>query len=95
MPDILGAAGYNDFLTNQLPQILPANRRARQWYMQDGAPAHQTDANKEALGNLFGSRLIALNPPHIWPPNSPDLNPFDFTIWGRAKSEINAQASQT
>ena len=45
MPDKLDAAGYNDFLTNQLPQILPANRRARHWYMQDGAPAHQTNAS--------------------------------------------------
>ena len=47
------------------------------------------------LENLFGSRSIALNTPHIWPRSSPDLNPFDFTIWGRAKSDINGQAPQT
>ena len=25
-----------------------------------------------------------LIPPLLWPPNSPDLNPVDYTVWGCA-----------
>ena len=27
-------------------------------------------------------------PPEMWPPNSPDLNPVDYSIWGILKERI-------
>jgi len=45
---------------------------------QDGAPAHwaweTVQLLREQTPNFTG--------PEIWPPNSPDLNPVDYGIWG-------------
>jgi len=27
-------------------------------------------------------------PPSLWPPNSPDLNPVDYTIWGITQERV-------
>ena len=47
-------------------------------FQQDGAPAHTARQAQEWL---------TLNCPDFikkddWPPNSPDLNPLDFHVWG-------------
>ena len=47
-------------------------------FQQDGAPAHTARRTQDWL---------ALNCPEFiqkdeWPPNSPDLNPLDFHVWG-------------
>ena len=47
-------------------------------FQQDGAPAHTSRQTQE---------WIAQNSPDFiskdqWPPNSPDLNPLDYHIWG-------------
>lgn len=47
-------------------------------FQQDGAPAHSAQRTQE---------FLQLNCPDFinksdWPPNSPDLNPLDFHIWG-------------
>lgn len=42
------------------------------WLQQDWAPAH--GAKKTLEANLPGKE--------VWPLNSPDLNPMDFTVWG-------------
>jgi len=26
--------------------------------------------------------------PHLWPPNSPDLNPTDYAIWGIMQERV-------
>ena len=31
---------------------------------------------------LKDKKQLGLPEPHHWPPNSPDLNPVDFVIWG-------------
>jgi hypothetical protein len=47
-------------------------------FQQDGAPAHSSRKAQEWLQ--------AHNPDFIpkddWPPNSPDLNPLDYCVWG-------------
>ena len=27
-------------------------------------------------------------PPQLWPPNSPDLNPVDYTVWGLLREKV-------
>jgi hypothetical protein len=45
--------------------------------MQDGAPCHTSRKTQKWLEDN-GVKFWAKE---IWPPNSPDLNPLDFSIW--------------
>ena len=82
---------YNFFLMYRLPLLLSPEMRRRQWFMQDGAPGHVTNANINRLRTLFRNRLISLKTQHIWPPHSPDLNVFDFTIWKFLKNHVRKE----
>ena len=33
------------------------------------------------------SKIVGVS---LWPPTSPDLNPFDYTIWGVLENKTNA-----
>lgn len=63
-------------------------------YMQDGATPHRTHRVFECLEEHFGGRVIGLGYPNWngegleWPPNSPDLNPCDFFLWGYLKDRV-------
>ena len=46
---------------------------------QDGAPAHRAGETVQLLSERTDARLMG---PKIWPPNSFDLNPVDYGIWG-------------
>ena len=47
-------------------------------FQQDGAPAHRS-RHTVAYLNANVPELIE---PENWPPNSPDLAPVDYSIWG-------------
>jgi len=47
-------------------------------FQQDVAPAHRA---RETV-NLLRQETPDFIPPDLWPPNSPDLNPVDYKIWG-------------
>ena len=47
-------------------------------FQQDGAPAHTSRQSQDWI-RLRNPLFI---PKDDWPPNSPDLNPLDFCIWG-------------
>lgn len=47
-------------------------------FQQDGAPAHGAKATQEWLGEHCTDFIDKVS----WPPNSPDLNPLDYSIWG-------------
>src|SRR6218665_2470243 len=47
-------------------------------FQQDGAPAHRARETVELLKKETSDFI----PPNLWPPNSPDLNPVDYKIWG-------------
>ena len=44
---------------------------------QDGAPAHGARETVQLLSEQTDARLL-----DNWPPNSFDLNPVDYGIWG-------------
>ena len=46
---------------------------------QDGAPAHRARETVQLLSERTDARLMGSK---IWPPNSFDLKPVDYGIWG-------------
>ena len=69
------------YTANLLPLLVEDSQQLLQQdfvFQQDGAPAHTTKQAQEWL---------AVNTPDFiakdeWPPNSPDLNPLDYCVWG-------------
>jgi len=47
-------------------------------FQQDGAPAHRA---RETVA-LLSQETPDFIPPSLWPPNSLDLNPVDYKVWG-------------
>jgi len=46
-------------------------------FQQDSAPVHRARDTIELLRHSTPDFIA----PHMWPPNSPDLNPVDYAIW--------------
>lgn len=53
-------------------------------FQQDSAPAHRANATVELLKKETPDFI----PPDLWPPNSPDLNPVDYSIWGILQEKV-------
>ena len=53
-------------------------------FRQDGAPAHRAKETVELLKTATPDFI----PPTLWPPNSPDINPVDYKIWGRLQERV-------
>jgi len=62
-------------------------RHYRWTLQQDGAPAHTTQTT------LVYPKKEHINfiEPHMWPPNSPDINPVDYAIWGALQQRVYHQ----
>jgi hypothetical protein len=70
-------------------QMLPVMREVSGEFFifqQDNAPAHRA---KDTVRFLEES-TPAFIPPDLWPPNSPDLNPVDYRIWGIMQQRVYA-----
>lgn len=65
-------------------QRLSANRFI---FQQDGAPAHRS---RHTVAFLTAN-LPEFIEPQNWPPNSPDLNPVDYSIWGALQQLVYRQ----
>jgi len=53
-------------------------------FQQDGAPAHRTRDTVQ----LLTREMPGFIPPSLWPPNSPDLNPVDYPVWGVLQERV-------
>lgn len=98
LPNRINAQVYQNFLEEDLPQLLenvPLNIRLQMWYLQDGHPAHNARVVQQYLNGMFPNRWIGTHGPIGWPARSPDLNPIDFCIWGYAKNLVYANETQT
>lgn len=65
-----------DILSYMLPEIEDVTPYYT--FQQDGAPAH---TSRDTIRYLQENCPDFIEPAG-WPPNSPDLNPVDYTIWG-------------
>jgi len=75
----IDGAYYRNVLLSQ--QLLPAIRQISGEFFifqQDSAPAHRA---RDTI-NLLERDTPAFISPDLWPPNSPDLNPVDYKVWG-------------
>lgn len=76
---------YRDVLLTQ--NLLPAIREISGdffIFQQDGAPSHRA---KETVQLLTESTPSFIQPT-LWPPNSPDLNPVDYKVWGVLQERV-------
>ena len=53
-------------------------------FQQDGAPAHRA---RETV-QLLQQETPQFISPDLWPPNSPNLNPVDYRIWGWMQERV-------
>lgn len=75
----------NDLLgRNLLPDIRQTCGRHNWILQQDGAPSH-TAASTVAF---LQREKIHFIEPHAWPPNSPDINPVDYAVWGALQQRV-------
>ena len=76
---------YRDVLLAQ--NLLPSIREISGEYFifqQDSAPAHRA---RDTLSYLQRETPAFISP-DLWPPNSPDLNPLDYKIWGMLQERV-------
>jgi len=53
-------------------------------FRQDSAPVHRA---RETV-QLLQQQTPGFISPDLWPPNSPDLNPVDYRIWGLMQERV-------
>ena len=53
-------------------------------FQKDGAPAHRARDTVTMLQRETPEFI----PPEMWPPNSPDLNPMNYSIWGMLQERV-------
>ena len=67
-----------------MPDIRAKCRQQRWTLQQDGAQSHTA---KNTL-NYLKRENVSLIEPQMWPPNSPDLNPVDYSVWGALQQQV-------
>ena len=70
------------FITRDIPRSYP---KTKPLFQQDIAPSHSAKATRKFLLD----QKIDFITPERWPPNSPDLAPMDYGIWGYMKHELS------
>ena len=53
-------------------------------FQKDSAPTHRAHATVEYLRQVTPEFIS----PDLWLPNSPDLNPIDYKIWGCVEERV-------
>ena len=77
---------YRNNLLGQ--KLLPDMRRLSKddffVFQQDGAPAHRA---RDTI-TFREQQTRDFIPPTLWPPNSPDLNPVDYSVWSVLQEKV-------
>ena len=81
---------YRDILLTR--DLLPDIKQYSDYFIfqQDGAPAHRARETVE----LLKVETPDFIPSNLWPPNSPDLNPVDYKIWGILQERVYKTSSK-
>ena len=81
---------YREVLLMQ--KLLPDIKQFSDYFtfQQDGAPAHRAHETVDLLKRETPDFI----PPSLWLPNSRDLNPVDYKIWGLLKQRVYTRKIQ-
>lgn len=79
---------YQSILEDKVVPLLSDRRNRRQFYQQDGAPAHYANSVRCLLNVKLKNRWIGRGGPIHWPPRSPDLAVNDFWLWGYIRDKL-------
>jgi hypothetical protein len=72
-------------LRKGLLPVIQAKCGRQNWTLQqDGAPSHTA---RNTI-NFLRQENVNFIEPDMWPPNSPDLNPVDYAIWGALQEKV-------
>ena len=83
-----GTVDHNRYIREVLPVALEYGNKVfgNDWtFQQDGAKPHTHRLTQEWCRNNFPLFIDK----DQWPPNSPDLNPLDYSIWNELAQMIN------
>ena len=72
-------------LASMIPEMDRLTGHQPYVFMQDGARSHTAN---ETVRFLNQQRYLTLLQPNMWPPNSPDLNPVDDSIWSALERNV-------
>lgn len=88
--DNLTETEYLELLVTHISEgVAQDDTSAELWWMRDGCPAHNWGPAKEFLHASFPNRVIGTNKESIaWLPQTPDVNPCDYFLWGYIQSDI-------
>lgn len=105
VPEGVKGVEYREFLRKK---FFPWARRAyghcgqwnRNWvFHQDGAPSHKAEETQELIrDNVPDFIQVDISPQRNngeWPPNSPDLNVMDYSIWSILEAEACSKPHQS
>ncbi|GFT56036.1 uncharacterized protein TNCV_3117211 [Trichonephila clavipes] len=88
----LTSESYTGILSGPLADILEDEVSlwdlSRMWYQHEGTPAHKSAQPCKFLAQIFDTRIIGYGGQQEWPPQSPNLSPLDFFLWGFLKSKV-------
>ena len=68
------------FLEPELQRLGVENQTL--WFQRDGAMAHTARTAMRVLNEMFPARVMSRRGIIEWPARSPDLNTFNFFLWG-------------
>ncbi|GFV09061.1 uncharacterized protein TNCV_1707881 [Trichonephila clavipes] len=72
-----------------VPCLIQRGQISNVTFMQDGATSHTANPVKAFLIQTFGEdRIVSRHCRYPFPPQSPDLTPSDFWLWGYLKSRV-------
>ena len=69
---------YQELLSEWYIPVVAGVHGAGYYWQQDNAPSHNSGSSRKFLQELLASTGGELL---VWPPNSPDLSPLDYSIW--------------
>ena len=64
-------------------------------FQQDGATFHIVNVTIDLLRTVFENQIISRNSDVNWLPQSCDLTPLDYFLWGAVKDKCDANHTET
>ena len=78
-----------------LGRVMGPNLLDQQWFQQDGAAPHVSRRALQWIDDHFQTKIISRRTDRPWSPNSPDLSPLDFHLWGFLKDGLCGREFQS